>query len=170
MKIVLRNIQRLCPMKAARIRVLVQWLIRQQASGLSAFSSISLIITDNEGITGINGNLFGKNYPTDVISALYQPLPGPGGSQTAEIFVNMERAWELGRTPDRASRELALYIAHGLNHLGGASDHTPRLRARMRRQEAAWLQQATRLRHLNDLFVKFQSSNQKELSRKEHKG
>ncbi len=169
MKIALRNTQRCYPVKAARIRALIQWLIRQQASGLSDFSAISVIVTDNEGITGINGMLFGKNIPTDAISLPYRPLPGPGGSQTAELFVNAERAWELGRTPDRAGRELALYIAHGLNHLGGASDRTPRLRARMRRQETAWLQQAARLRLLTGLVGKSQRPDQKEFSRKARK-
>jgi ssRNA-specific RNase YbeY (16S rRNA maturation enzyme) len=35
--------------------------------------------------------------------------------------------------------ELALYIAHGFDHLSGADDDTPARRAAMRRTEMRWL-------------------------------
>ena len=40
-----------------------------------------------------------------------------------------------------ADRELALYLAHGCDHLTGADDATPAGRARMRRRELGWLRE-----------------------------
>ncbi len=89
-----------------------------------------LVLTDNAGITPLNR-----------ISCAYPPLPGKTGG-LGEIYVNVERASELGRGTVNQSRELALYIAHGVDHLSGASDRTPALRARMLRRERAWLKEA----------------------------
>lgn len=100
------------------------------------------MLTDDAGITAVNRAVFGKDEPTDVVTTPYLPLPGERAAVSAEIFVNVERAWKLGGTPGGAARELALYIAHGLHHAAGASDRTPRLRARMRREELAWLGRA----------------------------
>lgn len=88
-----------------------------------------------------------------MISFSYRPQPGGRGAGSGEVVVNAERAWQLGRDARRASAELALYIAHGLNHLTGASDHTARLRARMRRQELGWLKKAEAAGRLGLLFA-----------------
>jgi ssRNA-specific RNase YbeY (16S rRNA maturation enzyme) len=44
-----------------------------------------------------------------------------------------------GPQHDGADAELALYIAHGFDHLSGADDNTPARRAAMRRTEMRWL-------------------------------
>lgn len=90
----------------------------------------------------MNEAVFGKPEPTDVITVSYDALPGRTAPARAEIFVNAERALAIGRRGPRVSRELALYIAHGLQHLSGTSDRTPTLRAKMRRQETQWLGEA----------------------------
>jgi ssRNA-specific RNase YbeY (16S rRNA maturation enzyme) len=66
--------------------------------------------------------------------------------------VNAQRALAVGRRGPGVERELALYIAHGLQHLAGASDRTPALRARMRKRELAWLKQAEKKGLLKALF------------------
>ena len=60
-----------------------------------------------------------------------------------EIIVNAERAWLAGsrRRGWSPSRELALYIAHGCDHLNDERDTTPAGRRRMRRRELHWLAQ-----------------------------
>jgi rRNA maturation RNase YbeY len=106
---------------------------------------VVLVLTDDAGMTPLNRAFFGKNRPTDVISVAYPPLPGRPGSGLNEVYVNVERAAQVARSPGHRARELALYVAHGIHHLTGASDHTPALRARMRREELAWLNEAGRL-------------------------
>jgi rRNA maturation RNase YbeY len=137
------------------IRRLVLHLLKQapELEPLTRWSELVLVLTDDDGIAPLNSAFLGKSAPTDVISFIYNRLPGEPGSGAGEVVVNVERAWQLGRTPQPSSHELALYVAHGLHHLTGASDHTPRRRARMRRRELAWLKKATASGHLQGLFA-----------------
>lgn len=81
-----------------------------------------------------NREFFGKDRPTDVISFRCDPVPGEDGV-TGDLIVNVERAVQEGPDHSGADAELALYIAHGFNHLSGADDNTPGKRAAMRRTE-----------------------------------
>lgn len=96
------------------------------------------MLTDDNGITPPNLEFFGKNRPTDVISFRCDPIPGEEGA-TGDLIVNAECALREGPTHDGPAAELALYIAHGFNHLSGADDNTPQKRAAMRRTEKRWL-------------------------------
>lgn len=101
----------------------------------------------------MNASVFGRPRPTDVITVSYDPLPGRTAPARAEIFVNAQRALAIGRREPRVARELALYLAHGLQHLAGASDRTPALRARMRRRERTWLRAAEKKGLLKTLTI-----------------
>ncbi len=81
---------------------------------------------------------------TDVLVFDYPALPGRTAGRAADLLVNVPCAVrESARYPTRsASRELALYVAHGLNHLTGASDATAAGRRAMRRRELRWLAEA----------------------------
>jgi ssRNA-specific RNase YbeY (16S rRNA maturation enzyme) len=82
---------------------------------------------------------FGIRVQTDVISQAYLPIPGVSGP-TAELVINLQRAIELGsRRPGGPTAELALYLAHGIDHLAGHDDDTPAARRSMRRRELRWL-------------------------------
>ena len=60
--------------------------------------------------------------------------------ERSAAFYNLERARAEGRgRPGGPARELALYLAHGLDHLAGADDDVPARRRAMRRRETAWL-------------------------------
>ena len=93
------------------------------------------------GISRVNRACFNRSASTDVISAGYEPVPGDPAGRCAEVFVNVERALLEGGSRARwsPSLELALYIAHGCDHLAGATDADPAGRARMRRRELRWL-------------------------------
>ena len=85
---------------------------------------------------------FGVRVQTDVVSQSYAAVPGVGAA-TAELILNAERARAEGRArAGGPARELALYLAHGLDHLAGADDDTPARRRAMRRRETAWLDAA----------------------------
>ena len=58
-----------------------------------------------------------------------------------EVYVNCDRA--LKAAPKRAgwspAKELLLYIAHGIDHLSGADDFSPKDYQAMRRRELSWI-------------------------------
>ncbi len=102
------------------------------------WQELVLELMNHRQMKEVNGQVFGRKWTTDVISQAYGPMV-EGEGWSGEIFVNVERAAELDGVYGRASRELALYIAHGCNHLTGADDARPEDRRRMRRKENAWL-------------------------------
>lgn len=106
------------------------------------WSDLTLILTDDEGIRSINRRALNKDAATDVICFRFDPVPGdPSPGQHVEIVLNVERAWKEGRSRRgwSPSRELALYLAHGCDHLTGWNDDDARDAARMRRRELRWL-------------------------------
>jgi probable rRNA maturation factor len=110
----------------------------RKADPETVWGDISVVLTDDRGITPTNLEFFGKNRPTDVISFRCDPIPGEEGT-TGDLIVNIECALREGPAHDGADAELALYIAHGLDHLSGADDDTPQKRAAMHRTEKRWL-------------------------------
>ena len=153
MKLVLQNRQAETRIRTAAVRKLAAWLIASWPAlkPLAAWTEIALIFTDDDGITPANRATFSKDGPTDVISLTYHGVPGEKPRSTGEVFVNAGRAQAIGRTEKGAGRELALYIAHGLHHLAGASDRTPALRRAMLNEENAWLSKAEKAGLLKDI-------------------
>lgn len=153
MKLLLQNRQTELRVQTPAARKLIGWLIARwpELKPLPAWSEIALILTNDVGITPVNRATFGKNEPTDVISLTYQGMPGETPAPAGEIFVNAQRARGIGRTARGTGRELALYIAHGLHHLAGASDRTPALRKAMLNEEETWLSKTEKEGLLNKL-------------------
>lgn len=58
------------------------------------------------------------------------------------MIINVDRAVQVGPDHHGINYELALYIAHGFDHLTGAEDCTDTKRKKMRATETAWLQAA----------------------------
>ncbi len=102
------------------------------------------MLVDDEGITQTNREYFGKNRPTDVISFRYDPVPGEADESSGDLLVNIDRAVLEGTARGNADHEIALYIAHGFDHLSGAEDDTPEKRKKMRATETAWLRKAAK--------------------------
>lgn len=100
----------------------------------TVWQEVTLLLTDDDGITPYNREFFGKDRPTDVISFRCDPVPGEQGV-TGDLIVNVQRAVQEGPAHHGMDAELALYIAHGFNHLSGEDDNTPEKRAAMRRTE-----------------------------------
>jgi ssRNA-specific RNase YbeY (16S rRNA maturation enzyme) len=117
---------------------------------------ITFIVTGDAGIKEVKSRCFGIDAVTDVVAAAYEPVPGDEeGGWTAEVVVNAERA---AGTPLRSAtwspdKELALYIAHGIDHLCGGRDDTARGRNAMRRRELRWLKAAAAAGLLDGLLA-----------------
>lgn len=120
------------------------------ATSSGMFGEILLVLSDNSGIIKVNQAVFDKNIITDVITLSYPALPGQT-SDRAEIIVNIELAVEEGHIRSCASSELALYIAHGCDHLSGSEDNTPARRKRMLQREQQWVEKAKTLGLFPDL-------------------
>jgi len=105
------------------------------------WADISLVLMDNQGMKELNCRYLSRDEATDVISFRYNPVPGDSDGFSGEVFVNIEEALAIGarRKNTTPNDELALYIAHGLNHLSGAVDTDDKSRRAMRRRERKWL-------------------------------
>lgn len=88
----------------------------------------------HRAIMGIEG-------ATDVVTQAYDSIPPEPQGLYGELFVNTDQA--LRAAPKRngwsATKELLLYIAHGMDHLSGADDHSEHDYHAMRRRELAWI-------------------------------
>ena len=143
MKIEINNRQSLYKTNQRKIRTLISKII-SKASKLSPhrrWKEISIMLVDDDDIMKINQKYFGKNNVTDVISICFNPMPGENQQHTGEIIVNVQCAMNEGtqRKSTNPSRELALYIAHGIDHIHDQNDEDDSERKRMRRRELRWL-------------------------------
>ena len=118
------------------------------------WSEITILLLDDEGITLPNQEYFGKNRPTDVISFRYDPIPGETPALSGDLLINVQRALEAGSAHHGSNYELALYIAHGIDHLSGSEDDTPEKRAAMLATETQWLKKAQTHHLLARIFHK----------------
>ena len=115
--------------------------------------TVTLVICGDSLISRVHAAVFSDPSTTDVITIPYEatPLSGP----SAEIFVNARLARDIGNglrqnetqpagsacaDTAAAQLELALYIAHGFDHLAGWDDHSPGGRTAMRKRELSWLE------------------------------
>jgi len=138
-RILISNQQKAGRVDTRRLKTLAGWLLGQAALLEPAFrlDTLSLALVDDAGITPINEHFVRHAGPTDVISFLFANVG------TGEIILNVERAGaEARRRRLDPSRELALYLAHGILHLAGWDDATPRQRAAMSKVQSAWLRRA----------------------------
>lgn len=102
-------------------------------------ADLSLAFVDNRTIHELNRRFLSHDEPTDVITF---PLSSPGEVPlSGEIVISAETAAAVARARGhRAEAELALYLIHGLLHLCGYDDMTPRKRKAMRAREAHYLE------------------------------
>ncbi len=137
----INNAQRFQPLHLPSVRRLAALLFRHTArrSPGIRWSTVTLVLTDDPGIAAVKHATFGVREITDVVTLCYAPSPADPGTE-GEVFVNVQRAFSRpcrqGWSP---ARELALYIAHGMDHLTGADDQTPDERRRMRERERRWI-------------------------------
>ena len=88
----------------------------------------------HQAIMGVTG-------ATDVITQAYDAIPPEEPGIFGELFVNTDQARRAApkRKDWDIAHELLLYIAHGMDHLSGADDHSEHDYATMRRRELGWL-------------------------------
>ena len=100
--------------------------------------ALDVTFTNDRSMKKYNAELVGHSGSTDVITFAYLEdadgfFPGEVG---VELIINPDAAAREGEKRGTGySRELALYLVHGLLHAAGEDDLEPAARRRMRRRE-----------------------------------
>ena len=154
MKIFVHNRQTRRRPNARKLATLARFFMLQtgQLKPECPWDEIAVVLTDDAGIAPVNRTFLDHARATDVITFTLAPMPGGGAGTCGEIYLNVERALEEGArrggstalTTGSAADELALYLAHGCDHLNGANDRTVREQRRMRRRELLWIRRSRR--------------------------
>jgi len=126
--------------------------MEQAAEPEWARAAVAVVLTDDAGIAPVNRTFLDHARTTDVITFTLAPMPGGGTETCGEIHLNLQRAREEGARRGGAADELALYLAHGCDHLTGANDRTLRERRRMRQRELLWIRRARRAGLMDGLW------------------
>lgn len=127
-------------------------------SGIVGILSVSWV--SERKITAVNTQYVGHTGPTDVICFDYRETRGglaaaAGVEEDVEVELIVSPAAAARAAAKRAlpySRELALYLVHGLLHAAGVDDLTPKAKRIMRRKEAAALRILAKKFNLDTLF------------------
>ena len=130
-----------------RVREIVEGTLR--AEGV-AEAEISIALVDDPAIHRVNRDHLEHDYPTDVISFLFEeepveeagdsPLRGAGKRIEGEVIVSGDTAArEAEKFGWSSADELTLYLVHGLLHLCGYDDLTDDEQPLMRERERAVL-------------------------------
>lgn len=106
-------------------------------------ADVSVVFVNSRRMIRMNSMFLNHRYDTDVISF---PLSDPGdAAMEGEVYVNLDRAraqaGEFGETP---GRETARLVIHGVLHLLGYDDATPRQRKAMTAREDRYLERLFR--------------------------
>lgn len=153
MKIQLHNQQTKHRLNLNHLHDLAAWLGEQiEVQGIR-WGEVTLLLCDDATMIPYNRTYFSKDNSTDVISFSQEPIPGEPDELTGDLIINVERAFLEGQQQDGIDFELAFYIAHGFDHLNGATDETPEQREAMHQREKSWLAEATKRGVFKPLFA-----------------
>ena len=106
------------------------------------FRAVTVVLQDDAASDEAHRAIMNVCGATDVITQGYEAIPPEPEGIYGELYVNCDQAIRVApkRKGWSAAKELLLlYVAHGMDHLSGADDHSPRDYARMRRRELGWL-------------------------------
>jgi len=132
-------------------------LAQEQSRTPIPWQELTIHLLSDSTIAPVHLAVNGVEGATDVITQRYDPFPGEPDGLIGEIFVNLEcaaREAEKIRCEEQTSdgspesgaewsidRELALYIAHGCDHLNDNEDISEEGYLAMRTRELSWLDQ-----------------------------
>lgn len=135
--------QELVPLEYARLKECARTVL---AGENVRETKVSLAFVDDATIAGLNKRFLDHDGPTDVITF---PLSGRGAKKLeGEVVIGVEVARrEAADRGHDVNTELCLYVIHGVLHLCGYDDQSPRAAAAMRQKEREYLRQL----HLPDI-------------------
>ena len=109
--------------------------------GNPVWHEVVVHLVEDAASDAIHRAIMGMAGATDVVTQAYDAIPPEPPGLFGEVFVNADQALRVApkRKGWSAAKELLLYVAHGMDHLSGADDHTERGYLAMRRRELSWL-------------------------------
>ena len=109
--------------------------------GNPVWHEVTVHIVDDAASDEVHRAIIGVAGVTDVVTQAYDAIPPEPPGLFGEVFVNADQALRVApkRKGWSAAKELLLYVAHGMDHLSGADDHSERGYLAMRRRELGWL-------------------------------
>ena len=100
---------------------------------------ISVVLVDGKTIQQYNRDFLQHDYPTDTISFPIEDRRNEGYLE-GDVLVCPEMAMERAKEFDwTAEEEFLLYVVHGMLHLCGFDDTTPKQQATMQEKEREYL-------------------------------
>lgn len=152
-KINLINQQNKYQIQEIRIKKLLSFFISEIHQKTNKYDEISIIIINDDKMIDLNKTYFNKNSTTDVISFLYDPIPGEQNLYSGDIIINLDKVVNEGKIRNNMNYELGFYLAHGFDHLNGNKDNTYIKRLIMHKREKKWLKNADKLNLLDNLIL-----------------
>ena len=109
--------------------------------GNPVWHEVVIHLVDDIGSDETHRAIMGIEGATDVVTQAYDSIPPEEPGLYGELFVNVDQAFRAApkRKGWSAAKELLLYVAHGMDHLSGADDHSEKDYRAMRRRELGWL-------------------------------
>lgn len=128
-----------CSYRLPEKRHTSKWLKRVAAEEGYTLGQVSYIFCSSEVHRKMNIDFIGHDYFTDVITFDYSDLKGEK-SVSGDIFIDVDTVKDNARiygcTP---LQEMRRVVVHGLLHLCGQKDKTPRAEKEMHRKEDKYL-------------------------------
>jgi probable rRNA maturation factor len=137
------------------VTALADFILRQEGASQR---EVSILFTDDTGISHLNATHLGRSGPTDVLAF---PMNAPGETPLhpeilGDVAVSAERAVLYAKERELdPQRELSLYLIHGLLHLLGYDDMDRNLTRLMRQREKYLLAQAAQ----HQLLIKIECTS-----------
>ena len=131
MKVRIKNLQKVKKIKITDLRKNIGAIL---TSLEMEDSSVDVVLCETSLIRQINKQYLKRDRATDVIAFFLKDTYLPGF--LGEVFVSVEEA--VGKCAEYSmpwEKELFLYIVHGILHLAGYDDHTPKDIRKMRKKE-----------------------------------
>ncbi len=128
-----------CGYRLAERRKVREWLVAAAEEEGYGITEISYIFCSAQRLLEMNRRFLGHDYYTDVITFDYGDRKA--GYVSGDIFIDVETVADNAAQYGATRREEMLrVIVHGLLHLCGQGDKTPRTNAQMHRKEDKYLQ------------------------------
>ncbi|MBE6182015.1 MAG: rRNA maturation RNase YbeY [Rikenellaceae bacterium] len=128
-----------CNYRLPQKRMTTTWLRDVAAAEGYTLGDVNYIFCSAQRLFEMNRQFLGHDYYTDIITFDYSDLKG-SGIVAGDIFIDVEtvadNATQYGAT---RLEEMRRVVVHGVLHLCGQKDKTPRANAQMHRKEDKYL-------------------------------
>lgn len=128
-----------CRYRLPQKRLTAQWLGEVARSEGYTLGEVSFIFCSARRLIEMNRQFLGHDYFTDVITFDYSDRRG-SRTLSGDVFIDVETVADNARQYGAAPlQEMRRVVVHGVLHLCGQRDKTPRTNAQMHRKEDKYL-------------------------------